>query len=231
MSTKPFLIGSKQPLMKGFVLTYAVSGQSLEAIETVQAVVRLPYCLYVPSTRYVFNFPDDGALVGVVPDKVWTKRAEGSTTPVSELAAPTESVYLDDSQLITDWMGELEPFMGELQALNMEFDRDPNGYFRYTRLTLEFDWHVPTGYDPSQQKSGDEDQESKHQVIGQISTIVLPIVNHFVDLYRTATDDVYLERLPELVFEDIRIGIHDDCSIRKHEFYPGGPFVYSLTSF
>ena len=24
MSTKPFLIGSKQPLMKGFVLTYAV---------------------------------------------------------------------------------------------------------------------------------------------------------------------------------------------------------------
>ena len=104
--------------------------------------------------------------------------------------------------------------MGELQALNMEFDRDPNGYFRYTRLTLEFDWHVPTGYDPSQQKSGDEDQESKHQVIGQISTIVLPIVNHFVDLYRTATDDVYLERLPELVVEDIRIGIHDDCSIR-----------------
>ena len=29
-----------------------------------------------------------------------------------------------------------------------------------------------------------------------------------------------------MVFEDIRIGIHDDCSIRKHEKYPGGPFTY-----
>ena len=48
MSTKPFVIGSKQPLMRKFVLTYAVSGQTLNAIETVQAVVRLPYCLYVP---------------------------------------------------------------------------------------------------------------------------------------------------------------------------------------
>ena len=226
MSTKPFLIGSKQPLMKGFVLTYAVSSQSLEAIETVQAVIRLPYCLYVPSTRYVFNFPDNGAPVGVVPEKVWTKRAEGSTIPGSELVVPSEPVYLDDSQLITDWIGQPEPFMGELQALNMEFDRDPSGYFRYTLLTLEFDWHVPTGYDPSQQKSGDEDQESKHPIISQISTIALPIVNHFVDVYRTATDDIYLERIPVLAFEDIRIGIHDDCSIRKHETYPGGPFTY-----
>ena len=226
MSTKPFVIGSKQPLMKGFVLTYAVSGQTLNAIETVQAVVRLPYCLYVPSNQYVFNFPDDSELIGVVPQKVWTKRAEGSTIPDSEVVVPIEPVYLDDSELITEWIGQPEPFTGELQARNMEFDRDPNGYFRYTRLTMEFDWHVPDGYDPSQQKKDDKDQESMDQVITQISGIALPLVNHFVDLYRTVTDDVYIERIPGLVFEDIRIGIHDDCSIRKHEKYPGGPFTY-----
>ena len=30
MCTKPFVIGSKQPLMRKFVLTYAVSGQTIE---------------------------------------------------------------------------------------------------------------------------------------------------------------------------------------------------------
>ena len=226
MSTKPFVIGSKQPLMRKFVLTYAVSGQTLNAIETVQAVVRLPYWLYVPSNRYVFTFPDDSELVGVVPQKVWTKRAEGSTLSDSEVVVPIEPFYLDDSELITDWIGQPEPFTGELQARNMEFDRDSNGYFRYTRLTMEFDWHVPDGYDPSQQKKDDKDQESMDQIITQISGIALPLVNHFVDLYRTVTDDVYIERTSGLVFEDIRIGIHDDCSIRKHEKYPGGPFTY-----
>ena len=224
MSTKPFVIGSRQPLMKGFVLRYAVSGQTLETIETVQAVVRLPYCLYVPSTRYVFNFPHDGELVGVVPEKVWTKRAEGSATPDSGMPVPNEPVYLDDSELTTDWIGQPEPFTGELQARNMEFERDPNGYFRYTRLTLEFDWHVPDGYDSSRQKNDDDDRVS-NQVITQISTMALSLVNHLVDVYRTVTDDVYLERIPVLVVEDIRIGIHDDCSMRKHET-PRSPFTY-----
>ena len=77
----------------------------------------------------------------------------------------------------------------------MEFDRDPNGYFRYTRLTLEFDWQVPGGYDQSQQKNDEEDQESTNLVISQISTKALPLVNHFVDVYRTVTDDVYIERI------------------------------------
>ena len=225
MSTKPFVIGSR-PLLEGFVLSYMVSGQTLETIETIQAVVRLPECLYVPNTRYVFNFPHDGEPVGVVPEKVWTKRAEGSATPYSEMPVPNKPVYLDDSQLTTDWIGQPEPFTGDLQAHNMEFDRDPSGYFRYTRLTLEFDWNVPHWYDPSQQKNDGTDRESDDQVITQISTIALSLVNHLVDVYRTVTGDVYLERIPVLVVEDIRIGIHDDCSIRKHEKYPGGPFTY-----
>ena len=229
MSTKPFVIGSKQPLMKGFVLTYAVSGERLEATETIQAVVRLPYCLYVPSTRYVFNSPVDGGLVGVVPQKVWTQRSEGSIVEGSELVVPNESVYLDDSQVITEWVGQTKPFTGELQARNMEFERDPNGHFRYTRLTVEFDWRVPIGYDPSKErKGGGRDVESGHPVVAELSGMALALVNYFVDVYRTVTDDVYVERLPELVIEDIRIGIHDDCSIRKHEKQPDRPFIYKF---
>ena len=224
MNTKPFMIGSKQTLIKGPVLKYTVSGQTLEAIEAVQAVVRLPYCLYIPSTRYVFDYPDEGELVGVVPEKVWTKRAEGSTTPDFDRVVPNDPVYLDNCQLITDWIGQPEPFTGELQACNMEFERDPNGYFRYTRLTLEFDWHVPEGYDPSRQKNNSENRES-NQIITQISTTALSLVNYLVDVYRTVTNDVYLERVPVLVIEDIRIGIHDDCSIRKNEILDR-PFTY-----
>ncbi len=62
--------------------------------------------------------------------------------------------------------------------------------------------------------------------MSEISTMALSFVNFFVDVYRAVTDDVYLERIPELVVEDIRIGVHDDCSIRKHEKYPGGPYTY-----
>ena len=226
MSTKPFVIGSKQPLMEGFVLTYSVSGQELGATETVQAVVRLPYCLYVPSTRYVFNHPVDGDLIGVVPQKVWTKRSEGSTIEESELVVPNEPVYLDDSQVITERIGQSKPLTEELRAHNMEFERDPNGYFRYTRLTVEFDWQVPGGYYSYREGNSGGAQEAAYQVVDEISTMVLAFVNHFVDVYRTVTDDVYLERLPELFVEDIRVGIHDDCSIRKHEQYPGGPFTY-----
>ena len=226
MGIKPFVIRSGQPTIKGFVLTYAVSGQTLEANETVHAVVRLPYCLYVPSTRYVFSSPVNGQIVGVVPEKVWTKRAEGSTIPDSEIVVASESVYLDDPELTTDHIGQTEPLTGDLQAHNMEFDRDPNGYFRYTRLTLEFDFQVPEGFDPSQQQNDDEGREISSQVIAQISKTALPIVNHFVDVYRTVTDDVYLERVPVLVVEDIRIGIHDDCSIRKHTIQPRGSLIY-----
>ena len=225
MSTQSFVI-SQQPLMKGFVLTYAISGQELEATEKVQAVVRLPYCLYVPSTRYVFNSPVDGELVGVVPQKVWTKRSEGSTIEESEFVVLNEPVYLDNSQVITEWIGQPKPLTEELQARNMEFERDPNGYFRYTRLTVEFDWQVPGGYDPSKERHDGSAQEGEHPVVAEISAMVLALVNHFVDVYRTVTDDVYIERIPVLVVEDIRIGIHDDCSIRKHEKHPGGPFTY-----
>ena len=226
MSTQPFVVGSKQPLMKGFVLTYAVSGQRLETTETIQAVVRLPYCLYVPSARYVFNSPVDGELVGVVPQKVWTQRSEGSTIEESELVALNEPVYLDNPEVITEWIGQPKPLTEELQARNMEFERDSNGYFRYTRLTVEFDWQVPSGYDPSKEGNNDRAQEGEHQVVAEMSTMALAIVNHFVDVYRIVTDDVYLERIRVLSIEDIRIGIHDDCSIRKHAKQPDGPFTY-----
>ena len=189
-------------------------------------MVRLPYCLYVPSTRYVFNAPADGELVGVVPQKVWTKRSEGSTIEESELVVSNEPVYLGDSQVITEWIGQPKPLTEELHARNMEFERDPNGYFRYTRLTVEFDWQVPSGYDPSKEGNDGRAQEGEHQVVAEIATMALAFVNHFVDVYRTVTDDVYLERIPVLSIEDIRIGIHDDCSIRKHEKQPDRPFTY-----
>ena len=224
---KPFVIGSDQPLIKGSVVFYLVSGQPLEANETVQVVVRLPYCLYVPNTRYVLNFPGSGELVGVLMEKVWTKRAEGSTVTTADYVVPNESVYLDDSQIITDWIGQLEPLTGDLQARNMEFDKDANGHFRYTRVTLEFDWRVPTEYDPSQQENDNKDLYGKEkEVVSQVTTIALPFVNHIVDVYRSVTDDAYIERIPELLVEDIRIGIPDGCSIRMHKKYPGGKFTY-----
>ncbi len=216
MSATPFLTGKDSPLISGSLLFYAGSGQALEAVEAIQVVVRLPYCLYIPSIRYLFHFPGKADLVAVGPQKVWTKRAEGSTTIVHEQVVPQESVYLAGAQVITDWVGQSDLSIGDIQARNMEFDRDPNGYFRFTRLTLEFDWPVPSDYVPSEQ---DNDHE---KVVSQIAAVALPLANYFVDIYRTVTGDLYLGRLPALVIEDIRIGLHDNFSIRKHERIPGG---------
>lgn len=227
MSMDHFVTGQRPPfLMRDLAMIYMVSGKPLDVVETVQVVVRLPYCLYVPSIRYVFHSPSDDVLVGIVPEKVWTGRAEGSTILDTELVMHDESVYLDKSELITDWVGQPKPFTGDIQGRNIEFERDPTGYFRYTRLTVEFDWYVPCGYNPSAKKGDENYQENEHQIITQISTLTLPFVNHFIDVYRVTTDDIYLERIPTLRVDDIRIGIHDGCSIRKHEKYPGGPFTY-----
>ncbi len=153
MNAKPFVVGTQSLLIKDLVAAYTVSGQRLEAAETVQAVARLPYCLYIPSTRYVFKFPGDGELVGVVPQKVWTERSQGSITTETELVVPDEPVYLAATDIVTDWMGQPEAVSGELHVRNIEFDRDPNGYFRYTRLTVEFDWRVPGGFDPIEERN------------------------------------------------------------------------------
>ena len=63
MSTKPFVIGSNQPLIKGCVVTYVVSGQPLEAIETVQAVVRLPYASMFQVLDMLLIFQTPGSLL------------------------------------------------------------------------------------------------------------------------------------------------------------------------
>lgn len=223
-----FSYDSEQTTVRRFVTFYMVSGQALETVEPVQVVVRLPYCLYIPSTRYLFDSPDSGETVGVVPEKVWTKRAEGSTVLNSEPVARNAPIYLRDNQLITDSMGQPRPLTGDIQAINMEFDRDPNGYFRYSRLTVEFDWPVPSGYDPSRQRDDHSQDDSDLVIVEQISTLALPHANHFIDVYRTTTEDVYIERVPVLVVEDIRIGIHKDSSIRLNEQGPGGSFVYKF---
>ena len=215
MSTDQFVVGSNGPSLKWFVCSYTISGQPLELVETVQVVARLPYCLYVPTTPYVFDSPDNGQPIGVLPEKVWTKRAEGSTIAKYEAIAPNKSVFLRDAQLITDVIGQPEPLTGDLQAHNMEFDRDPSGYFRYTRLTLEFDWQVPLGFDPYNVESDSRDQERTHSIIDQLTSIALLLANYFVDVYRTVTEDVYLERISMLMVEDIRIGVHKSRSIRK----------------
>ncbi len=221
MTSHDFAIGDKQPLMRGFRLFYSVSGEPLEQVETIQVVVRLPFCLYIPSSRYLFPHPETRELIGLVPEKVWTDRAEGSTVVSSELVVAGEAVYLADTEVITDWIGTPTPLTGGLKARNMEFDKDPTGHFRYTRLTIETDWEVPSGFDPY--NKGDADKN----VIGDDFAVgTLEIVNLIIDSYRVVTKDAYIERVPSLVVDDIRIGVADHCSIRKHAVFSGGKFIY-----
>lgn len=209
------------PLIKGFVLTYSVSGEPLEAIEVLQMVVRLPFCLYIPGRQYLLPHPETAETVGFVPAKVWTDKANGSTLPKSDLVAVGQSTYLPDSELTTDKIGQTEQFVSGVTARNMEFDKDPTGYFRFTRLTIEFDWEVPTGFDPY--SKGDEETS---QILAPLASKTLAVVNHIIDLYRIVTGDIYVDRIPTLEVEDIRIGIPKNWSIRQPEKPAGGKFDY-----
>lgn len=223
MNSSPFSIGTKQRTIHKFLISYLVDPKPLDAIETVQILVRLPFCLYVPSTRYLFIYPNSDASIGIVPEKIWTERSKGSNDPSPELVVATESVHLADGELITDWIGQPTAHTGEFQAINMEFDRDPSGYFRYTRLTVEFDWEVPFGYlTPGTYPDGSQDFD----ITSEMSARVLPFVNHFVDLYRYVTGDVYIEGISVPVIEDIRIGLPDQCNLRKQKTSKDAKLTY-----
>ncbi|NQW23463.1 MAG: hypothetical protein HQ475_08475 [SAR202 cluster bacterium] len=185
----------------------------LDTVEAVQVLVRLPYCLYIPSTRYLFNYPNSEKAIGIVPQKIWTERASGSTNLSAEQVVATESVHLAGGQLETDWIGQVTAQTGDLQATNMEFDRDPSGYFRYTLLTVEFDWEVPSEYQPPAQEA--ENTGEHFDITEEMSTKVLPFVNHFINLYRHVTGDVYIDQISVPVIDDIRIGLPDRCNLRK----------------
>ena len=107
MNPCPFAVGTKQPTILKYMVSYLVEPEPLGAVEAVQVLVRLPYCLYIPSTRYLFNLPNSDEVVGIVPEKVWTARSEGSTSLSSELVVANESVHLAGGRLVTDWMGEV----------------------------------------------------------------------------------------------------------------------------
>ena len=193
----------------------------MEAIEVVQMVVRLPFCLYIPGRQYLLPHPETAETIGFVPTKVWTDKANGSTVPKSDLVAVGQSTYLEDSDLTTDKIGQTEQFVSGVTARNMEFDKDPTGYFRFTRLTIELDWDIPTDFDFY--SKGDEETS---QVLAPLTSKTLAVVNHLIDIYRVVTGDVYVHRIPTLEIEDIRIGIPENWSIRNAERPSGGKFEY-----
>jgi len=221
MNTNPFSVSSPPPSIRGFHLFYSVSGEPLGEVEVIQVVVRLPFCLYIPPCRYLFSYPKTGEPIGVVPEKVWTDRAEGSTDIKDELVIPDKTRYLANAEITTEWIGAPEPLTQGPKGHNVEFDKDPTGYFRFARLTIEFDWETPTGFDPYKR-----DNEDQRDIVEELCSRSLDIVNHIIDIYRVVTGDGYIERVSYLIIEDIRIGIPGDCSIRKQEKFTGEKFTY-----
>ncbi len=210
-----FTFGQQTALIQRMCLPYQVSGQPVNKTETTQVVARLPFCLYVPSTRYIIRLPGSSGLIGVAPEKVWTDRAEGSHILDFDIVASGENVYLKDAEITTEHIGSPSDFTAGLRGKNVEFDKDPNGYFRYTRITVEIDWEFPNGFDPFK-----EENQKKLAIVDAIAAHTLVVANYMVDIYRVATGDSYVKRLSSIVVDDIRIGIPDECSIRKNERLP-----------
>jgi len=221
MDTNPFCTDFPQPLLKSFQLLYAVSGDPLEQDEVVQVVARLPFCLYIPPCRYLFTYPETSEFVGFVPEKVWTSHAGGSTEIKEELVVPDKTVYLNKPEIITEWIGTPEASVQGTQGHNVEFDKDPTGYFRFSRLTVEIDWKFPRNFDPYNNNAS-----SRSSIIEKVCSRILDIANYVIDLYRVVTGDGYIRRVSYITIEDIRIGIPDNYSIRQQEKFTGGKFTY-----
>lgn len=212
MESNLFTIGGRPPVVGDVYSFYTISAGPLAQTEVVQMVVRLPFCLYVPPLRYLLRDPKTGEHLGFVPEKVWTDRGEGSTVLAAEPVMPGQTVYLRDVSIVTERKGIPEATTGGPKGHNVEFDKDPTGYFRYTRLTIELDWNVPQGFDPYHAETG-----KTQEVINALLSRTVDVANYIIDIYRDVTGDGYLGHVPFLVVDDIRIGIPEQCSIRKQE--------------
>jgi hypothetical protein len=165
----------------------------------------IPYCLHLPNGYDMTVDLPDRKIEGLVTfNKIWTKRAQedGVSSDDTDFYMADGPVHFQKSTILTP-VFPVRPEEGwdqHFTGKNIERMKDQNGTFRYTRLFIEFDPHIP---DERLAKLEHLSKEEGEAVLGEISDHALAIVNRVIDCYRFVTRQEYIERLGALSINTI----------------------------
>lgn len=163
--------------------------------------VYLPYCLHLPNgiTLNVASSASPAAFVVLA--KTWTDLADGSSS--ADFYAIDRVTYHNPGSLQTPNFPE-KPELGpeaKCRGVNIEWDRDTTGRFRYSRARVFFDTNYPV--------SIVSDQEQYSVAEKEVIAIALEVVNRVIDVYRVVTNSDYIQRLPALHVTDLYFAAHN----------------------
>jgi hypothetical protein len=163
--------------------------------------VSLPYCLNLPN-GIVLNVKTSARPLAVaILSKVWTELADGSSA--ADFYAIDRVTYHSPGSIQTPNFPE-KPELGpnaRCRGVNIEWDRDTTGTFRYTRAQIFFDTNHTSSIVNEQQEYAAAEKEA--------ITIALEIVNRVIDVYRLVTSTDYVQRLPAIHVTDLYFAGHN----------------------
>ncbi len=192
-------------LEKLFQVYNLVAKYSYEDVTTLQKFVygdtfiqaTLPYCLHLRSgTAFEVHVPEDGYSALVTLQKIWTKRAAGSSE--ADFVHDTQTTYFTGGTMQTPQFPVDPTFGWELNytGVNVEKIKDSNGMFRYTDVLIELN----TGITANQLE---QDQAEKDLILGQLTAKALEVVKRLLDTYRYVTRECHAERVGRLNIHNI----------------------------
>jgi len=166
----------------------------------------IPYCLHLPNGTALDVWEIDELFARAVCRKVWTVKAEGSST--ADVYAEDRVTYfkkctLDSPQLPHE---ELLGWDLAIKGVNVEKRKDNTGYFRYTKLSI----FLNTDYSEGQLS----EIEEVTKIIKEIQDITIGLVNRALDAYRFVTQEDFVERLGFVNITNVYFFDHDQG------FYP-----------
>ena len=192
----------------GTALSYSYPEEELARRPTQPAntliEVGAPYCFHVP-VNAMFEVKEGGGISHVVFKKVWTDRAENSSS--ADYRSPTHVLYHNKTSIKTPNF-PTEPELGPepiCTGVNIEALKDRAGLYRYSLIWIFLD----TGYTREALASRAGAQAARTEMIAR----AVAVLNRFIDVYRVVTGSAHMQRLAgvhvrDIFFREHNIGFH-----------------------
>lgn len=187
--------GEREPtILKGLGATFELLSVDQKPFNEVPRAkilleVNLPYCLHIPESLLYEIKLSSGEIVFVKSFKKWTKNAldpdPQKSSRENDIFAEDREIFFKDFDILSPMFPQKEEdgWQYQFTGKNIEFERDINGHFRYTKMYI----YANKVYDDP----GELSQEMKTE----IEEFTLEVVNQFIEVYRYITREDFVERL------------------------------------
>jgi len=166
--------------------------------------VNLPYCLHFPNSHSCeVSLPERGINAFVRFMKVWTEHAPDSS--MVDIFSEDQITHFQQVEITTPDLPQKPKLGWELKftGKNIEKYKDNTGYFRYSKLIIQFQ----TDY----KKKNLTSKKVPAKFRREVEETAVEIVNRILDTYRLITGEEYVQRvgsinITNLFFSDHNLG-------------------------